>query len=197
MDSTDMTAGRREDINPSGEEFLAKRIALLTNCIPPYLLPTIERLAGSVEFLRVFLSTPMELDRSWSPVWNSLDVKVQRTITTIHQRAYKQGFRMKFYRHFPYDTLPLLYKYRPDVTISAQLGFRTVQAIAYRLLHPDSRLVIWADLSEHTEREIGTFRTMTRRFLVSWADAVLVIGNSGARYIKQLGVPSERIVTTP
>jgi len=198
MASAEIVAERRAgEIGPRGDHILAKRTALLTNCIPPYLLPTIQRLAASVECLRVFLSTPMETNRPWEPAWDGVDVKVQKTITTTHRRAYKQGFTMEFYRHFPYDTLPLLLKYRPDVIVSAQLGFRTMQSIAYRFLHPASRLVIWADLSEHTESEIGALRTITRRFLLSFADAVLVIGNSGSKYIERLGVPAKRIVTSP
>jgi glycosyltransferase involved in cell wall biosynthesis len=57
--------------------------------------------------------------------------------------------------------------------------------------------VIWADLSEHTESQFGHSRTLFRRLLLPAADAVLVNGASGARYLQRLGVPSDRIVLAP
>jgi glycosyltransferase involved in cell wall biosynthesis len=56
---------------------------------------------------------------------------------------------------------------------------------------------LWADLSEHTEREIGWARTTLRRFLLKTADSVIVNGQSGARYIRGLGVRAEKIVVAP
>jgi hypothetical protein len=173
------------------------RTALLTNFIPPYFLPVLRVLQNSVESLRVFLSTPMENDRPWESAWDGIDVVVQRSIATHHNRSFKVGFSETIVRHFPWDTLPQLHRYRPDVIVSAQLGFRTIQAAAYRLLHPSCRLVIWADLSQHTEREVGAVQRQVRRSLLARADAVVATGRSGSEYIQGLGVPANRIVIAP
>ena len=95
--------------------------------------------------------------------------------------------------HIPYDTLPILWRERPDVVMSAQLGFRTVQAALYKRLRPQSRLIIWTGLSEHTEKGLSALRTYLRIWLLRHADAVLVDGKSGIRYLMSLGVPQPKI----
>lgn len=170
---------------------------LLTNCVTPYFLPVLQHLSRALQQFHVLISTPMESDRPWQPKWDGLDVTVQRTITRIHRRTYRQGFSLDSFRHYPYDTLLLLQKLRPQMVISSQLGFRTLQAAAYRLSHPNSRLVIWVDLSEHTEREIGRLRNTFRRNLLSVADSIVVNGFSGMRYLERLGISRSRIVIAP
>ena len=173
------------------------RVVLLTNILPPYLLPVFQAVAHRIASLRILLSVPMESDRPWQARWDGLNVTVQKSVSMSLQQKHPQGFASQVDRHFPYDTLPLLLSFRPDVLISAQLGFRTIQSALYRLLSPRSRLVIWVDGSEHTERAYGPTRTFFRRVLLRCADAVLVIGESGERYIRRLGVPSARIVQVP
>ena len=176
---------------------LPVRTALLTNFIPPYLLPVLRVFRDSVESFHAFVSTPMEDDRPWESVWDGIDVTLQRSIATRHFRKFKEGFSETIVRHFPYDTLPLLFRYRPDVVVSAQLGFRTIQAAAYCRMRKSCGLVIWADLSQHTERIIGPSQAGIRRSLLRLADAVVVTGRSGSQYIQRLGVPPERIVLAP
>jgi glycosyltransferase involved in cell wall biosynthesis len=176
---------------------LPVNVTLFTNMIAPYFLPVLRNLAASLRSLQVFVSVAMEPNRPWKPNWDAVDVTVQRSFMLRRVVKYKQGFSMELFKHFPYDSLYRLYKCRPDVVISSQLGFRTMQAVIYRLLNPGSRLVIWADLSEHTEGHVGRGHTLMRQVFLRSADAVLVNGASGARYIRALGVPEERIVLAP
>ena len=178
-------------------ERLHVKTAFLTNCIAPYFLPVLQSLNKSVARLRVFVSTPMEEERPWAPAWEGVDVTLQRSFATRHARKYREGFTKRFVRHFPYDTLPVLRQYKPDVIVSSQLGFRTAQAVAHRLLNKSCKLIIWADLSEHTEREIGAAQETVRRLLLQLADAIVVSGQSGREYIKRLGVAADRIVVAP
>jgi glycosyltransferase involved in cell wall biosynthesis len=179
------------------KKHLAARVVFLKNCITPHFLPVLRHIAASVESLRVLVSTPMESDRAWEPSWDGINVTVQKSFMLPHRHVYEQGFAMTFFRHFPYDSLPLLYRSKPDVVISGELGFRTLQAVVFRHLNPASRLIIWADLSEHTEREIGRMLTLLRRVLLRAADAVVVNGASGARYVLGLNVPSKQIIQAP
>lgn len=173
------------------------RVTLLANILPPYLLPVFRKLAGGVRDLRILLSVPMEEDRPWAATWDGLDVKVQKSISVRHRQKHPQGFVSEVPRHFSYDTMKLLSNYQPDVIITTQLGFRTIQSIAHRFRFRRSRLVIWVDGSEHTERAFGSVQTLARRMLLRCADAVLVIGQSGERYVRRLGVPASRIVQVP
>lgn len=173
------------------------RVALLINFIAPYRVPLFEALHARVGQLRVFASTPIEANRTWRPHWGLLDVTVQRTITVRKHWRDAAGFADTGYVHFPYDTLAQLRRFRPDVIISSELGLRTVLAAVYKRLHANVRLVVWATVSEHTESSRGLLRTFVRPRLLRCADAVLVNGASGARYVTQLGVARERVALAP
>ena len=169
------------------------RVALLTNFIPPYRLPLLEELRDRVGELKIFLSTPMESDRHWKVEWGSLDVIVQRSVSWGGRYHDSLGFSRRLQIHFPYDSIPQLGRYAPDVVISSELGMRSAQASLYRTFARDSSLLIWATLSEHSERSWGAARKALRRSMLSQADGVLVNGESGARYIRRFGLPDERI----
>lgn len=173
------------------------KVYYLTNVIAPYYVPVLERLRDSLGDLRVFVSTPMEPNRDWKPEWGGLDVSIQKSLSYARHWRHEQGFSDKFWRHIPYDTLPVLLRDRPDVVISLQLGFRTLQAAVYRRLCSKTRLIIWTGMSEHTEKGFSAWRTAQRRLLLSAADAVLVNGASGREYLLRLGVPPEKVFYVP
>jgi glycosyltransferase involved in cell wall biosynthesis len=173
---------------------MAIRTALLTNFVPPYRLPLLHALRDYVGDFEVFVSTQMEGDRPWIPDTGTLRVVQQKTKTFTRVRRHPSGFSLQMFIHFPYDTLAQLRRYKPEVVISSELGLRTLQAAIHRFLHPASRLIVWATLSEETEKGWGITRRMLRRFILGIADAVICNGNSGARYIGSLGFPADRTV---
>ena len=139
----------------------------------------------------------MPAARPWIAEYSGLEVETQRTITFRTNWRHPYGFRDPLSIHIPYDTFNRLHRLKPDVVISAEMGFRTAQAVAHRLLHPRSRLIIWAAISEHTEEGRGSGRRILRRTLMPSADAVLVNGASGAKYVRRFGVASEKIFIAP
>ncbi|GAA0598918.1 glycosyltransferase family 4 protein [Craurococcus roseus] len=174
------------------------RVALLTNFIPPYRVPLLEALRDRVAELRIFISTPMEKDRDWAIEWGSLDVVVQRNLSfhRRHRDLDKPISRLRHGEetiHLPYDTLPQLWRYGPDVVLSGQLGAHSLQAAMYRLGRPSTKLLIWGTVSDWTERNRGPVRRGLRRALLRVADGVLTNGESGARYFGRFGVPDRRI----
>jgi glycosyltransferase involved in cell wall biosynthesis len=172
-------------------------VSLFMPIISPYYVSFLKQLRELVPGLSIFVSTPMEPDRDWKSEWGDLDVTVQKCWTFSATKRFEQGFSYRIWQHFPYDTLPRLLRQRPDVVISFQLGFRTLQAALYRRLYPQSRLIIWLGLSEHTEKSLPRWRVLQRKALLRLADAVLVDGASGIRYLLSLGVPRERIFFFP
>lgn len=176
---------------------MAKRVALLTNFIPPYRLTLYKALADRLDDFQIFISTPMEPNRNWIPSWEGLNVTVQKNLTLRRSWNHPHGFSEDLYVHLPYDTLWLLRQYRPDAILSGEMGLRTMQALLYRRLNPTSRLILWATVSEYSEKGRGKLRERLRRSLVPQADAVLVNGQSGARYVSQFGVASEKIFFAP
>jgi glycosyltransferase involved in cell wall biosynthesis len=173
------------------------RVAILTNFVAPYRVPLFEALQARVGHLRVFASTPIEPNRSWRTDWGTLDVTLQRTLTVRKRWRDAAGFTDTGYVHFPYDTLTQLRRFRPDAILSSELGFRTALAALYARVHRGVRLVVWATVSEHTEGSRGWLRAGVRPWLLRCADAVLVNGASGARYITRLGVPPARVTLAP
>lgn len=173
------------------------RVALLTNFVPPYRRPLYEQVAQRVGELRVFVSVPSESNRVWRPDWSGINVTVQRTITLKRTWRHPQGFDDVSYVHFPYDTLWQLWRCRPDVILSAEMGLRSLQAALYRAIVPSSRLIVWATLSEHSEQGRGWMRPKLRRWLLRRVDGVFVNGRSGGRYVRRFEVPDDCIFVVP
>jgi glycosyltransferase involved in cell wall biosynthesis len=155
----------------------------------------LEQLRDRLGDLRVFVSIPMEPNRPWPVEWGTLDVVVQRSLMVKTRWHHPAGFSENSYLHVPYDTIFKLWRYRPDVIISGELGPRTCLGALYRIINPRVRLIIWATLSEHTEQGRGRWRRLMRRCVLPRADMIFVNGRSGQRYVEGLGVPAEKIFT--
>jgi glycosyltransferase involved in cell wall biosynthesis len=166
---------------------------LLTNFVPPYRLPVFEVLHKRLGQFRVLVSTAMERNRAWTADWGTLDVVAQRGFSVRTWWRHPHGFAEKTYFHVPLDTIAQLWRYSPRVVISAEFGIRTLFAALYVKLHRNTRLIVWATLSEYTEQNRGRCREGIRRLLLRCADAVMVNGESGARYIRQFGFPDHHI----
>ncbi|MCO6455849.1 MAG: glycosyltransferase family 4 protein [Pirellulaceae bacterium] len=176
---------------------LPAHVVLLTNFIPPYRLPLYRELSRRVARLTVLVSTPMERNRNWTADWRGLEVEVQRGWSMERPWRHRQGFRDKVHVHLPWDTLERLRRLRPDVVLSAELGFRSLMSALYQAERPDAALVLWAMVSEHTEQGRGAARQMLRHWLLRRADRVVVNGQSGARYVRRFGVADQRIDRVP
>ena len=168
------------------------RVLLLTNVIAPYQKPVFDRLAARFRELRILLSTPMESNRPWKLEWTGLDVRVQKTITFNKRWRHPKGFSEPLFVHVPIDTIPQLFRFRPDVVISWEMGMRTILAAAYRRVSR-SRLMVWAEFAESTEYGRGRLRQIIRRVLHRGVDGFLVTGDSGARYLRAIGVPHRKL----
>lgn len=169
------------------------RVAFLTNMIPPYHKPVLRQLARRYGALRVFISIAMEKNRPWKADWGDLDVVVQRTHTKTSTWHHPRGFSEPLAVHIPLDTLPQLGRFAPDVVISAEMGARTLLAMVFRKLNPQSRLIIWAEAAESTESGRGLARHIARKIFVKNADAFLAVGASAVKYLQGMGAPRTRI----
>jgi glycosyltransferase involved in cell wall biosynthesis len=171
-------------------------VVLLTNFVAPYRIPMLEAVAQRVGDLRIWVSTLMEANRPWRPESGMLQVEVQRCLTVKHRSRHPHGYVEQQLVHIPYDTISRLRHQRPDVVVSAEFGARTAQALLY-CAATATPSVVWATVSESSEKGRGPARRFLRRTLLPRADAVLVNGRSGARYVRELGARPERIVTVP
>jgi hypothetical protein len=138
----------------------------------------------------------MEDGRRWQADWRGLAVQVQKCIRWRKTWRHRHHFRDTVTLFFPYDTVSRLGRAHPDVIVSAELGLRTLQAVLYCAFHR-TRLVVWATVSEVTEADRGRLRLWLRKRLLRTADAIIVNGASGSRYVRHLGAPSERVFLVP
>jgi glycosyltransferase involved in cell wall biosynthesis len=173
------------------------RLAFVTNLMAPYWKPVFEALVRRYPHMRVLLSTRMESNRPWKVDWEGLDVVLQKTITVKRRWRHSRGFTEPIYVHLPLDTVRQLRSFGADVVISNEMGFRTLLALRYRKTHPNSRLIVWSEMSESTEQGRGRARCMLRQLIRKRADAFVVLGDSGARYIRSLGTDDRKIFRVP
>lgn len=174
-----------------------KRIALLYNFIPPHRIAVFQEFQKCVAALRIFLSSAMEDGRLWKPDFRDLDAVIQCTVTRRYTSHSSQGFTTELNCHVPLDTFRLLGKFKPDAILSLEFGMRTLQSALYTLAHHNTKLVIWANVSEVTELPRGRVRLLLRKALLKFAAGVLVNGTSGRRYIESLGYPAAKIHVVP
>jgi glycosyltransferase involved in cell wall biosynthesis len=172
-------------------------VALLVNFVPPYRVALLRALEREVRRLTVLVSTGMETDRPWEVQTAGLDVRRTRSIALPYRRRHPDGFSEDLTIHVQYDLLPRLACLAPDVVISGEFGLRSLQAGLYRRLSPlfgrRTRLLVWATVSEQTERGRGRLRGMLRRLIARLADGAVTNGASGARYLESIGFAPDRI----
>jgi glycosyltransferase involved in cell wall biosynthesis len=173
------------------------RVALLASYIPPNQLTSYQVYSSQFQNLTIILSTAMERHRAWVADWDGLDVQVQKTWTFRRKWRHTTGFTDSVDVHVPTDTFRLLRKLSPDIIVSSELGFRSLISAFYTFLYRKTPLVLWACVSEHTEQGRGRLRGLLRGFLVRRADAVIVNGASGRRYMESLGSRSDRVFEIP
>jgi glycosyltransferase involved in cell wall biosynthesis len=171
------------------------RVALLTNFVPPYRVSMFEALAGAVDKLLILTSTLMESNRPWRFAPGSLDVVVQRTLS-FPQTQNGGAFRDRIELHVPLDTTQRLREFAPDVIVTGELGARTIAATYFGSKH-GVPVVLWATLSERTERRRGRVRRLVRERILRGVEHVLVNGRSGERYVRSFGVSPSRITRVP
>ncbi|WP_420403089.1 glycosyltransferase family 4 protein [Nisaea sp.] len=172
-------------------------VALLVNFVPPYRVALLRALEREVRRLTVLVSTDMEPDRPWKAKAGGLDVRRTGSIALPYRRRHPDGFSEDLTIHLSCDLLPRLVCLAPDVVVSGEFGLRSLQAGLYRRLAPlfghRTRLLVWATVSEQTERGRGMLRTALRRLIAGLADGALTNGASGARYLERIGFAPDRI----
>lgn len=182
---------------PKDRSLATARLAVLTHYLPPYTARVLQHVAAEVPHTRVLLSIPLEPNRNYALDWAGLDVEVQKNLMLRRPWKHRAGFEDELYVHVPHDTYGRLRRFKPDLIFSFELGFRSFASAVYRRLNPQVRLAYCVCVSEHTEFGRGTARWLLRKLLVRMADAITYNGPSCERYLKRLGVPSDKLFHFP
>jgi glycosyltransferase involved in cell wall biosynthesis len=170
------------------------RVALLTNFVPPYRVPVLEAVGGQLDSFRILVSTAMEANRRWLPADSAeLPIHEQRTWTLRRGWRDSVGFREPREVHLPISTWSDLGRFRPDVIVSSELGWRSWLSVLYGRVQ-DVPVIAWATLSEQSEASRGRTRAISRRILLNLVDACVTNGESGARYLIDAGLAPDKVV---
>ena len=177
------------------QPILRTKVALLLNTIAPSRLRLYSMLAARFDLLILHGGSEANRD-SWRGLEKQLpSARVVRAWGWQFHYTKKLGgaaFDEKFVHVTPGFAWGLL-RFRPDVVISNEMGFRTLVALAYGTFFRTPVWVWWGG-TLHTERANGRLRKTIRKIVSKWARHWISYGQSSTEYLLQLGVKRERIL---
>ena len=171
------------------------KVALLVNMIAPARIPVYSGLASRFELLVLHGGTESNRD-SWRDMEKALPdaqvIKAWGWQISVPRRQNGQVFDRR-YIHITPGFLWHLLRYKPDVVITNEMGFRTLTALLYGTISRKPVFVWWGGTT-HTERGIGLIKRSLRALLSRWTRRWISYGQSSTEYLRTLGIPRERIV---
>src|SRR3954471_21799936 len=143
------------------------RIALLTPIPAPYRLPFFAALSEHAE-LTVFFDALSEPNRRW--IWRDSDFRFRYRLLKglfipVPRRRAGEASPSRRYLQLRWSIIPELFRLKPDIVVSAEMGPRSLQAALYCRL-TGARLILWWEGTPHTEGRIAGLKARVRRFLV-------------------------------
>jgi glycosyltransferase involved in cell wall biosynthesis len=171
------------------------KLALLTNMIAPARIPVYEGLGRHFDFLVLHGGTESNRD-----AWGNLDEMLPSATV---KRAWgwqipivkreKGEIVDRRYIHFTPGYLLHLLRFRPQVIVTNEMGFRTFVALAYGGLFQKPVWVWWGG-TLHTERKTDALRRALRKIVSGWARRWISYGKSSTEYLDSLGVRKSQIL---
>ena len=173
------------------------RIAILTNAPAPYRTPVFERIANApgVE-ARVFFDSASDaavVDDRLSYPHETLQPAFR-----LRRRNYQddKDWAERASMGFALGYLPRLAAFRPDVVVSGEFGWRTLNAAAYAKA-AGIPLLIWWEGTRFTERKVSLLRRVVRRVLASASAGLLGFGKGSVDYLRDISSARKPIQFVP
>ena len=173
----------------------ATSVVLITNFCPPYRRPLFERLRTDPRWVRatVALEVRQERDRHWSEEELGRPDEWVFCVRLPRWARHPEGrYRERRDLRIPIGLLPLLWRHRPQVIISAELGIRSALAVLWARLSRGA-VVLWVCVTPETERGRNLLTQWWRRWLLQGTRAIIVNGPAGEDYVRRVA-PDARAV---
>jgi glycosyltransferase involved in cell wall biosynthesis len=169
------------------------RVALLTNMPAPYRLPVYRKLMAECDLLVIF-DRLTEPNRTWDLEEDLRQVphKVLGSIMLNQRRRIAGGAEDRQYVHVSLRLLRELFRFRPDVVVSAEMGARSLMATLY-CYTTGIPLIIGCEGTSYTEAKVGLLRRAVRRFVVRRATRFWANGAAAAELLVSYGANGEQI----
>lgn len=178
-----------------GQRTRPARLAFLVHSVSPYRLPIIEELNKQFD-LRVIVSGA-ESNRRWEQL-HIPGVATRRAWGVMLRTSVKRpagGVLEERHLHMNPGYFWELVRFRPDVIISTEMGFRSVLAVLYGKLFRKP-VVVWWEGGRHSSRLYGNSplkRLLRHRFFVPQVKHWLSFGDVSTEYLESVGVVKRRI----
>jgi len=164
------------------------------NIIAPAKMPLFSGLAERFDLL--LLHGGMESNRdSWSDAEQKISGATIKRVWGWQIPLKKMDGNISDRRHLHITPgfLWHLFRFRPDVIATNEMGLRTVLALFYGTLCRKPVWVWWGG-TLHTEHQIGIVRRMLRFVVSRWARHWFSYGETSSEYLTSIGIPRDRIV---
>jgi glycosyltransferase involved in cell wall biosynthesis len=171
------------------------KVALMVNVIAPSRLAFYSGLAEHFNLLLLHGGSESNRDS-----WKGLEKKIPNADVRRAwgfqlrkvQRENGKAYNPQFIHVTPGFVWHLL-RFRPDVVVSNEMGFRTIIALMYGTI-ARRPVWIWWGGTRHTERKIGKMRKVLRSLISQWACNWISYGRTSTDYLMTLGIPRNRIL---
>jgi len=162
------------------------RIAILTNAPAPYRTPVFERIASAAGVeARVFFdsaSGAAVVDRQPGYPHEFIQPLFQlRRPNYQDDKIWAEQVSMGFALGY----LPRLAAFRPDVIVSGEFGWRTLNATAYART-AGIPILVWWEGTCFTERRLGAIRRCARRGFARASAGLLGFGRASVDYLREM-----------
>lgn len=170
-----------------------KKLAILVNVIAPYRVPILASLAE--EFDAFILHGGSEPNRHWELDLPD-DLKTQKVFTIqvpVKKKNGIDGVTDTSYLHLNLGLLWWLFRFRPDVILSSEMGLRTTIALFYGMI---ARVPVWVwwGGTLHSERNISSAKKLLRQLLTRLITRWISYGASTTEYLESIGISRKRIL---
>jgi glycosyltransferase involved in cell wall biosynthesis len=171
------------------------KLAILNNLITPYRIPLYQGLGQ--QFSTYLLLSGEESNRStWQNLVHDLpniDVrKVWGFTLNFFEKRSGQVFDPR-YLHINPGYLWELLKIRPDVLISAEMGFRSMAALLYGFLFNKPVWILWGG-TPHTERNRSRLKRLIRQLIFKRVTKWISYGKTTTDYLLELGISRQHVL---
>jgi glycosyltransferase involved in cell wall biosynthesis len=172
-----------------GEPRRKRRLAILVNMISPARIPLYSALGERFDLLLLHGGNESNRD-TWHDVDRQLHqarvVKVWGWQIPLTRWVRGRAFDRR-YLHLTPGSIWQLFRFRPDVIITNEMGLRTLIALTYATIARKPVWVWWGG-TPHTERSIGTIKRIVRSLIAHWAKHWISYGKSSTEYLLTLGI---------
>jgi glycosyltransferase involved in cell wall biosynthesis len=168
-----------------------RRATLLTNMPAPYRLPFFKELGERCDCVILF-DDISEQNRQWQVA--NADLCFPHRFLRGVSIPYPRRYNLADWRSLQlrYDIVLQLFKLRPDIVVSAEMGARSLQAALYCWM-TKTPLIIWWEGTVRTEGSASALKTSVRRHLVRCADRYWSNGADSTALLMHYGAARETI----